>query len=70
MAQKSPRWKSDVETSSETESLSTTSFRDDNVFNVAWQISGLYGSRNKIALFLEDWDLAKVALSCHIALDM
>ena len=27
-------------------------------------------SGEKISLFLEDWELARVALSCHIALDM
>ena len=26
--------------------------------------------RCKISLFLEDWELAKVAFSCHMALDM
>ena len=30
-----------------------------------WDQSG-----EKISLFLEDWELARVALSCHIALDM
>ena len=32
--------------------------------------SGLHGSVDAIALFLQDWEVAKVALSCHIALDM
>ena len=38
----------------------------------AWQVQvvGLYGFRDKISLFLEDWELAKVASSCHTPLDM
>ena len=34
------------------------------------QTIGLFGSSGKIALFMEDSELAKAALSCHIALDM
>ena len=30
----------------------------------------LCGIGDKISLFLKDWELAKVALSCHMALDM
>ena len=32
--------------------------------------SGLHRSGDAIALFLQDWEVAKVASSCHIALDM
>ena len=32
--------------------------------------SGCMGLVDKISLFLQDWELAKVALSCHMALDM
>ena len=31
---------------------------------------GLHGPGGKISFLLKDWDLAKVALSCHMALDM
>ena len=33
-------------------------------------LSGQDQSGEKISLFLEDWELARVALSCHIALVM
>ena len=33
-------------------------------------VIGLHRSGDAIALFLQDWEVAKVALSCHIALDM
>ena len=32
--------------------------------------SGLYGLGGKVSLFLQDWLLAKVALSCRIAVEM
>ena len=38
--------------------------------NEALHVIGLYGPGDKISLFLQDWELAKVALSCHMALDM
>ena len=33
-------------------------------------LSGCVGPGDKISLFLQDRELAKVALSCHVALDM
>ena len=36
--------------------------------NEALHVIGLYGPGDKISLFLQDWE--KVALSCHMALDM
>ena len=44
--------------------------REGNVCNDALHVIGLYGPGDKISLFLQDWELAKVALSCHMALDM
>ena len=34
------------------------------------RVIGLYGLGDKVSLFLKDWELAKVALSFHMALDM
>ena len=42
----------------------------DNVSNEALYVIGLHGSSDKISRYLQDWEVAKVALSCHIALDM
>ena len=39
--------------------------REDNVGKDALHVIGLYGPGDKISLFLKDWELAKVALSCH-----
>ena len=41
-----------------------------NVGNDASHVIGLHGSGDKISLCLQDWELAKVALSCYMALDM
>ena len=50
--------------------MSSSSSDENNVGNDALFVIGLHGSGDTIALFLQDWEVAKVALSCHIALDM
>ena len=60
---------SDCELWSEDESVSSSGSREGNVCK-AWHLIGLYGTGDKISLFLRDWGLTKVALSCHMALDM
>ena len=55
---------------SEDESVSSMESREDNVCDEALHVIGLYGPGDRVSLFLEDWELAKVALSCRIALDM
>ena len=60
---------SEGEASSEDDSVSSTS-RESNMCNDALHVVGLHGPGDKISLFLKDWELAKVALSCHMALDM
>ena len=67
---KSPMWESEGQAWSEDESVSSSGFRGGNVSNEALHVIGLYGPGDKISLFLKDWELAKVALSCHMALDM
>ena len=44
--------------------------RVDNVCNEALRVIGLYEPGDKVSLFLKDWELARVALSCRMALDM
>ena len=51
-------------------SVSSSSSSENNVGNDALCVIGLQGSGDKMSLFLQDWVVAKVALSCHIALDM
>ena len=67
---KSPMWESEDEAWSEDESVSSYGSREGKVGNDALHVIGLYVPGGKISLFFEDWELAKVALSCHTALDM
>ena len=43
--------------------------RGGNASNEALHVIGLYGLGDKISLFFKDWELARVALSCSMALD-
>ena len=63
-------WESEGEAWSEDEHASSGGSREGNVCNDALHVVGLHGPGDKISLFLQDWELAKVALSCHMALDM
>ena len=67
---KSPKWKSEGEAWSEDESVSSTASRKGNMCNGALHVIGLHGPSDNISLFLQDRELAKVALSCHMALEM
>ena len=42
----------------------------DNVSNEALYVIGLHGSGDTISRYLQDWEVAKVALSFHIASDL
>ena len=42
----------------------------DNVSNEALYVIGLHGSGDKTSLFSQGWEVAKVVLSCHTAVDM
>ena len=66
----SPMWESEGEVWSEDESVSSSGSREGNVCNDALHVIGLQLSGCKISLFLQDWELAKVALSCHVPLNM
>ena len=67
---KSPMMERESEAWSEDESVSSGGSREGNVCNDALHVIGLLGPGGKISPFLKDWEQAKVALSCHMALDM
>ena len=48
----------------------TDSLSENNLGNGPLLVIGLLRSGDAIALFLQDWEVAKMALSCRIALDM
>ena len=66
----SPMCESEGEAWSEDESVSSGGSREGNVCNDALHVIGLRGPGGSISLFVKDWELAKVALRCHMALDM
>ena len=66
----SPTWESEGGAWFEYKSVSSRDSREDIVCNDALCVVGLYGPGDKVTLFLKDWELARVALSSHIALDM
>ena len=65
---KSLDWDRDVESWTESEGTSSSDECEHNVESLALNAVGQNWSGDKISLFLEDWELARVALSCHIAL--
>ena len=67
---KSPDWDSDVESWTESEGTSSSELREHNVESLALNVVGQNWSGEEISLILKDWELARVALSCHTALDM
>ena len=67
---KSPMWESEGEAWSEDEDASSHASREGNVSNEALHVIGLLGPGDRISLFLQYWELARVASSCHMALDM
>ena len=54
-----------------TGSESTSSFEEyeHNVESLASEVMGQNWSGEMVSLFLEDWELGRVALSCHLAMD-
>ena len=62
-----PELKDECE-SSEDEQADSSS--ENIVGNGALYVIGIHRPGDAIAHFLQDWEVAKVALSCHIALDM
>ena len=67
---KSPMWESEGAAWLEDENASSSGSREGNVCNDALHVTGLCGPGDKISLFLQDWEQAEVASSCHMALNM
>ena len=67
---KGPVWESEGEAWSEDGDASSTASREGNVCNDALHVDGLHGPVTRSLFFLQDMELAQVALGCHMALDM
>ena len=63
-------WESEGEAWYEDESVSSSDSREDTVCKDALHVIRLYGPGDTVSLFLKDWENARAALNCHIALDM
>ena len=64
-----PMWESEGEALSEDDSVSSTS-SESNTCKDALHVVGFHGPSDKISLFLKYWELAQVAPSCHMALNV
>ena len=67
---KSPDWSSDGESCSESEGLSSSDFPSTIWKALLCMFIGLNWSGERVSLFQEDWELARMVLSCHVALGM
>ena len=67
---KSLDWDGNVGSWTESEGFSSSEQCEHKVGSFALCVVGQEQSGEKISLFSEDWELARVALSCHIALDI
>ena len=68
-AQKSPVWGSNGVEWSGSEGTSSLEHSEHNVGNLALEIVGQNWSSDVISLYLEDWEVERVALSCHLPMD-
>ena len=69
-AQKSPVWSGDVFDGERSEDTSSVEHYEHNVDNFAKQVVGQRWSSEVISFFLEDWEVGRVALSCHMSVDL
>ena len=67
---KSSDWDSDVESWTEGEGTSSSELCEYAVENTTLHVIGQIWSGEKESILLEDWELARMTWSCHIALDM
>ena len=52
------------------EDASSLEYYEHNVDNLAIEVVGQNWSSEVISLFLEDWEVGSVALSCHLSMDL
>ena len=52
------------------EGTSSLEYYEHNVGNLAIEVVGQNWSSEVISLFFEDWEVGRVALSCHLSMDL
>ena len=68
--QKSPVWSDDGFEEERGEDASFVEFYEHNVDNLAIDVVGQHWTSQVISLFLRDWEVGRVALSCHLSMDL
>ena len=66
---KSPVWSGDGYEGERSESTSTLEYYEHNVDNLATEVVGQNWSNEVISLLLEDREVGRMALSCHLSMD-
>ena len=67
---KSPVWRGDNCKGERSEDTSSEAYYERNVDNLAIEVVGHNWSSEVISPFLEDWEVGRVALSCHLSMDL
>ena len=67
---KSPVWSSNGFEWAGCEDISSLECYEHNVGNLAVEVVGQNWSSEVISLFLEDWEVGRVAFSCHLSMDL
>ena len=70
LPKKSPVWSGDGVEGKRSEGTSSLEYYEHNVGNLALEVVRQNWSTEVISLFLEDWKVGRVALSCHLAMDL
>ena len=65
-----PVWSDDGLEEERGEDASSVEYCEHNVDNVAIEVVGQHGTREVISLFLEDWEVGRVAISCRLSMDL
>ena len=67
---KSPVWSSNGVGRAGSEEPSSLEYYEHNVGSLAVEVLGQHWSSEAISLFVEDWEVGRVALSCHLSMDL
>ena len=67
---KSPVWSDDGLEEERGEDASSVVYYEQNVDNLAIEVVGQHWTSEVICFFLEDWEVRRVALSCHLSMDL
>ena len=67
---KSLVWSDDGLEEERSEDAQSVEYFEHNVDNLAIEVVGQHWTSEVISLFLEDWEVGRVALSCNLSMDL